>query len=89
MTDDHNKKPGDICQVGDELKVRIINIDEGRRRISFALEEAPSLKKLRLKNKNNKEAALRGGFFSAVNNFPVRLAAIMPASQEPPLPAAS
>lgn len=42
MTDDHNKKPGDICQVGDELKVRIINIDEGRRRISFALEEAPS-----------------------------------------------
>ena len=42
MTDDHNKKPGDICQVGDDLKVRIINIDEGRRRISFALEEAPS-----------------------------------------------
>lgn len=42
MTDDHNKKPGDICQLGDILKVRIINIDEGRRRISFALEEAPS-----------------------------------------------
>lgn len=41
MTDDHNKKPGDICQVGDDVKVRIINIDEGRRRISFALEEAP------------------------------------------------
>ena len=41
MTDDHNKKPGDICQVGDDLKVRIINIDEGRRRISFSLVEAP------------------------------------------------
>lgn len=41
MTDDHNKKPGDICQVGDDLKVRIINIDEGRRRISFQLVEAP------------------------------------------------
>jgi len=42
MTSDHNKKPGDICQVGDDLKVRIINIDEGRRRISFALVEAPA-----------------------------------------------
>ena len=42
MTSDHNKKPGDICQVGDDLKVRIINIDEGRRIISFALVEAPA-----------------------------------------------
>ena len=42
MTDDHNKKPGDICQVGDDLKVKIINIDESRRRISFSLVEAPA-----------------------------------------------
>lgn len=42
MTDDHNKKPGDICQVGDDLKVKIINIDEARRRISFSLVEAPA-----------------------------------------------
>lgn len=40
MTDDHNKKPGDICQVGDDVKVKIINIDESRRRISFSLVEA-------------------------------------------------
>ncbi len=42
MTDDHNKKPGDICQVGDDIQVRIINIDEARRRISFGLVEAPA-----------------------------------------------
>lgn len=42
MTDDHNKKPGDICSLGDVLKVKIISIDEGRRRISFALVEAPA-----------------------------------------------
>lgn len=42
MTDDHNKKPGDICVLGDVLKVKIISIDEGRRRISFALVEAPA-----------------------------------------------
>lgn len=42
MTDDHNKKPGDICQVGDDLKVKIINIDEARRRISFSLVKAPA-----------------------------------------------
>ncbi len=41
MTDDHNKKPSDICNVGDDLKVKIINIDESRRRISFALVEGP------------------------------------------------
>lgn len=41
MTDDHNKKPSDICNVGDDLKVKIINIDENRRRISFALVEGP------------------------------------------------
>ncbi len=41
MTQDHNKKPGDICQVGDDLKVRIIGIDEARKRISFSLVEAP------------------------------------------------
>lgn len=44
MTKDHNKKPGDICQLGDILKVRIISIDENRRRISFALVEAPEHK---------------------------------------------
>ena len=44
MTKDHNKKPGDICQLGDMLKVRIISIDENRRRISFALVEAPEHK---------------------------------------------
>lgn len=42
MTDDHNKKPGDICGLGDVLKVKIISIDEERRRISFALVEAPA-----------------------------------------------
>lgn len=42
MTDDHNKKPGDICQVGDDIQVKIINIDEARRRISFGLVEAPA-----------------------------------------------
>lgn len=41
MTRDHNKKPGDICRMGDILKVRIISIDEGKRRISFSLVEAP------------------------------------------------
>lgn len=41
MTRDHNKKPGDICALGDMLKVRIISIDEGKRRISFSLVEAP------------------------------------------------
>ena len=42
MTQDHNKKPGDICQVGDTLQVRIIGIDEERKRISFALVEGPA-----------------------------------------------
>ncbi len=42
MTDDHNKKPGDICQVGDDIQVKIISIDENRRRISFSLVEAPA-----------------------------------------------
>lgn len=41
MTQDHNKKPGDICRVGDDLTVRIIGIDEARKRISFSLIEAP------------------------------------------------
>ena len=41
MTQDHNKKPGDICRVGDDLTVRIIGIDEARKRISFSLVEAP------------------------------------------------
>lgn len=40
MTRDHNKKPGDICALGDEIKVRIIGIDENRKRISFSLVEA-------------------------------------------------
>lgn len=40
MTQDHNKKPEDICALGDEIVVRIINIDEDRRRISFSLVEA-------------------------------------------------
>lgn len=40
MTRDHNKKPSDICQLGDEIKVRIIGIDENRKRISFSLVEA-------------------------------------------------
>lgn len=40
MTKDHNKKPSDICALGDELKVRIIGIDENRKRISFSLVEA-------------------------------------------------
>ncbi|MDY6084475.1 MAG: bifunctional 4-hydroxy-3-methylbut-2-enyl diphosphate reductase/30S ribosomal protein S1 [Dialister sp.] len=41
MTRDHNKKPTDICALGDTLKVRIISIDESKRRISFSLVEAP------------------------------------------------
>ena len=41
MTQDHNKKPGDICRVGDDLTVRIIGVDEARKRISFSLVEAP------------------------------------------------
>ena len=41
MTQDHNKKPGDICRVGDDLTVRIIGIDDARKRISFSLVEAP------------------------------------------------
>lgn len=40
MTRDHNKKPSDICALGDEIKVRIIGIDENRKRISFSLVEA-------------------------------------------------
>ena len=40
MTRDHNKKPSDIVAVGDVIKVRIIGIDEDRRRISFSLVEA-------------------------------------------------
>lgn len=40
MTKDHNKKPSDICALGDEIKVRIIGIDENRKRISFSLVEA-------------------------------------------------
>lgn len=31
MTRDHNRKPGDICALGDVIKVRIIGIDENRR----------------------------------------------------------
>ena len=31
----------DICRVGDDLTVRIIGIDEARKRISFSLVEAP------------------------------------------------
>lgn len=42
MTRDHNRKPGDICALGDEIKVRIIGIDENRKRISFSLVEAAS-----------------------------------------------
>lgn len=42
MTRDHNRKPGDICSLGDEIKVRIIAIDENRKRISFSLVEAAS-----------------------------------------------
>lgn len=40
MTRDHNKKPSDICALGDDIKVRIIGIDENRKRISFSLVEA-------------------------------------------------
>lgn len=40
MTKDHNKKPSDICALGAEIKVRIIGIDENRKRISFSLVEA-------------------------------------------------
>lgn len=40
MTKGHNKKPSDICALGDEIKVRIIGIDENRKRISFSLVEA-------------------------------------------------
>lgn len=40
MTRDHNKKPSDICALGDEITVRIIGIDENRKRISFSLVEA-------------------------------------------------
>ena len=40
MTRDHNKKPSDICALGDVIKVRIIGIDENRKRISFSLVEA-------------------------------------------------
>lgn len=42
MTQDHNKKPGDFCHLGDVLKVRIIGIDEARKRISFSLVEGPA-----------------------------------------------
>ena len=42
MTQDHNKKPGDLCHLGDVLKVRIIGIDEARKRISFSLVEGPA-----------------------------------------------
>ncbi len=42
MTRDHNRKPGDICALGDQIKVRIIAIDENRKRISFSLVEAAS-----------------------------------------------
>ena len=40
MTDDRNAKPGDICALGDHIVVRIIGIDEARKRISFSLVEA-------------------------------------------------
>ncbi len=40
MTRDHNKKPSDICALGDEIEVRIIGIDENRKRISFSLVKA-------------------------------------------------
>lgn len=42
MTRDHSKKPSDICALGDVIKVRIIGIDENRKRISFSLVEAAS-----------------------------------------------
>lgn len=42
MTQDHNKKPGDLCHLGDVLQVRIIGIDEARKRISFSLVEGPA-----------------------------------------------
>ena len=45
MTRDPGKKASDLCHVGDELEVRIIGIDEERKRISFSLatleEKAP------------------------------------------------
>lgn len=37
MTRDSSKKPADLCATGDDLDVRIIGIDEERKRISFAL----------------------------------------------------
>lgn len=40
MTRDHNKKTSDICALGDEIEVRIIGIDENRKRISFSLVKA-------------------------------------------------
>lgn len=42
MTRNHSKKPSDICALGDVIKVRIIGIDENRKRISFSLVEAAS-----------------------------------------------
>lgn len=42
MTEDHNKKPADVCKIGDVLTVRIISIDEERKRISFSLVEPQS-----------------------------------------------
>ncbi len=45
MTQDHNKKTSDICRVGDVLHVRIIGIDEARKRISFSLVDAPAHEK--------------------------------------------
>jgi (E)-4-hydroxy-3-methyl-but-2-enyl pyrophosphate reductase len=40
MTEDRNAKPSDICALGDNIVVRIIGIDEARKRISFSLVEA-------------------------------------------------
>lgn len=42
MTRDHSKKPSDICALGDVIEVRIIGIDENRKRISFSLVKAAS-----------------------------------------------
>ncbi len=41
MTEDREAKPSDICALGDDIVVRIIGIDENRKRISFSLVEAP------------------------------------------------
>lgn len=41
MTEDRDAKPSDICVLGDDIVVRIIGIDENRKRISFSLVEAP------------------------------------------------